>query len=87
MPILMLALLAAAADPLAVPPAAPPAAPTPLNANDTNLAAMMPVTMALPMPPADGAIEAAAVLRWQADKAKDLRREGATGGQAAGLQP
>lgn len=70
MPILLLALLAAE-------PSVP-------NANAANLAAMAPVIVPLPLPPADGAIEAAAVRRWRDDKAKDLRREGTIGGGNGG---
>jgi type IV pilus biogenesis protein CpaD/CtpE len=71
---------------MAAPVAAPTAVPVPWGqANAANLAAMArPADLARPVPmgPASGHLEAAAVARLLADKARDLRRENAA--QAGG---
>ncbi len=81
---MMLLLLAAAAT--ATPPQLPAAAP--ITANDHNLARMArPADLAAPAPasPGNGQLEAAAVARLLADRAKDLRREGTQqGGNGTG---
>lgn len=69
-----------------------PPTPAPIGwgkSNDANLAAMArQADLATPVPigPANGQLEAAAVTRLLADKAKDLRREGASQG-AGGEAP